>query len=195
MKAIPTMYKGILFRSRLEAKWASFFDKVNWKWQYEPCDFDGWIPDFALYGDNGTAAYVEVKPTVVMLDDIANEIDNSGCVDEVILLGETCPLPKCNFDDGVISLGWIRECCGITCSNLEVHDCSLNCNSLDYEWWWQNCHMTEINKRFGFCAELGDWKDRITGIYDKSSWWGIDVDLIRGFWAEACNSSQWRKPS
>lgn len=39
--AIPTKYNGINFRSRLEAKWAAFFDLLEWNWEYEPCDFNG----------------------------------------------------------------------------------------------------------------------------------------------------------
>lgn len=58
MKAIPTIYNGLQFRSRLEATWAAFFDLMGWKWEYEPCDFPGWIPDFLL----GERTYVEVKP-------------------------------------------------------------------------------------------------------------------------------------
>lgn len=46
--AIPTIYKDVQFRSRLEARWAAFFDLLSWKWDYEPCDFKGWIPDFGL---------------------------------------------------------------------------------------------------------------------------------------------------
>lgn len=47
-KAIPTVYKGIQMRSRLEARWAAFFDFYQLKWQYEPFDCDGWIPDFLV---------------------------------------------------------------------------------------------------------------------------------------------------
>lgn len=61
IKAIPTTYKGIEFRSRLEAKWAAFFDLCGWRWEYEPCDFDGWIPDFQLYL-GAKSPFVEVKP-------------------------------------------------------------------------------------------------------------------------------------
>ena len=43
---IPTMYDGYRFRSRLEARWAAFFDLAGWEWKYEPIDLDGWIPDF-----------------------------------------------------------------------------------------------------------------------------------------------------
>lgn len=59
--AIPTMYEGIQFRSRLEATWARFFDLLELNWTYEPEGFDGWIPDFMLYG-KADAVYVEVKP-------------------------------------------------------------------------------------------------------------------------------------
>jgi len=50
MRNIPTKYKDIQFRSRLEAKWAAFFDLMNWNWEYEPFDLDGWFPDFLIKG-------------------------------------------------------------------------------------------------------------------------------------------------
>ncbi len=62
MNAIPTNYNGINFRSRLEAKWARFFDLLGWKWDYEPVDFDGYIPDFYLHGERG--CFVEIKPAM-----------------------------------------------------------------------------------------------------------------------------------
>lgn len=58
--AIPTTYNGINFRSRLEAKWARFFDMAGWRYEYEPEDFDGYIPDFVLLFKE--KLYVEVKP-------------------------------------------------------------------------------------------------------------------------------------
>lgn len=60
IKAIPTTYAGVNFRSRLEARWAAFFDLCEWKWDYEPFDLDGWAPDFLLKGK--IKALVEVKP-------------------------------------------------------------------------------------------------------------------------------------
>lgn len=60
MKAIATTYAGVNFRSRLEAKWAAFFDIAGWPWEYEPFDMDGWAPDFMLKG--AVPALVEVKP-------------------------------------------------------------------------------------------------------------------------------------
>jgi hypothetical protein len=60
IKAIPTVYGGVKFRSRLEATWAAFFDRCGWSWDYEPVDLRGWAPDFALWFD--APVYVEVKP-------------------------------------------------------------------------------------------------------------------------------------
>lgn len=56
--AIPTRYNGVNFRSRLEARWAAFFDLCGWTWEYEPFDLRGWIPDFRLEG----RLLVEIKP-------------------------------------------------------------------------------------------------------------------------------------
>ena len=61
IKAIPTEYNSVVFRSRLEAKWAAFFDLCNWSWEYEPFDIEGWVPDFIIRGKNNNLL-VEVKP-------------------------------------------------------------------------------------------------------------------------------------
>jgi len=37
--AIPTRYAGCHFRSRLEARWAVFFDHMRIDWVYEPEGF------------------------------------------------------------------------------------------------------------------------------------------------------------
>lgn len=59
---IPTTYRETRFRSRLEARWAAFFDLVGWSWTYEPFDADDWIPDFLIHGP--AAFLVEVGPCV-----------------------------------------------------------------------------------------------------------------------------------
>jgi hypothetical protein len=69
IKAIETEYNGVVFRSRLEAHWAAFFDIVGWEWEYEPLDLCKWIPDFRVKfpcGHSECPGYhvllVEVKP-------------------------------------------------------------------------------------------------------------------------------------
>jgi len=46
---IPTLYRGVLMRSRLEAKFAALFDRWGWHWEYEPQDLDRYLPDFVLH--------------------------------------------------------------------------------------------------------------------------------------------------
>ena len=65
IKAIETRYKGYRFRSRLEAKWAVFFDALGIEWEYEKEGYDlgegGWyLPDFWL---PQVSMWAEVKPS------------------------------------------------------------------------------------------------------------------------------------
>lgn len=63
IKAIETEYRGHLFRSRLEARWAVFFDALGLHWLYEHQGYetpDGpYLPDFFL---PKPGVIVEVKP-------------------------------------------------------------------------------------------------------------------------------------
>lgn len=73
IRAITTRYAGCAFRSRLEARWAVYFDHLDIKWDYEPEGFelgnglrylpDFWLPEFQLW--------VEIKP--VTIDAMAGE--------------------------------------------------------------------------------------------------------------------------
>jgi hypothetical protein len=59
--AHPTTYAGVRFRSRLESRWAAFFDLAGWAWEYEPIELAGWAPDFLVTTPTGRL-YAEVKP-------------------------------------------------------------------------------------------------------------------------------------
>jgi hypothetical protein len=70
IKVIETSYRGCRFRSRLEARWAVFFDALGWDWQYEKegyvlgWDKDDrlpWLPDFEVITPYSQHLYVEVK--------------------------------------------------------------------------------------------------------------------------------------
>lgn len=74
-KPIQTLYNGYKFRSRLEARWAVFFDACNIKYLYEPEGYDlgkeGWyLPDFwvPMHPADvdyypGAGFFIEIKPT------------------------------------------------------------------------------------------------------------------------------------
>jgi hypothetical protein len=64
IQPIPTTYRGYRFRSRLEARWAVYFDDRKIAFDYEPEGFPlpgggGYLPDFWL---PQVSMWAEVKP-------------------------------------------------------------------------------------------------------------------------------------
>jgi hypothetical protein len=104
-KAIETRYAGCRFRSRLEARWAVFFDAMNITWEYEKEGYElrsgRYLPDFWLpnvptrrYGD-GT--WVEIKPSnpspleqqlLAELCGADEELHEHGVASGIILVGQ-----------------------------------------------------------------------------------------------------------
>lgn len=81
MQGIVTSYAGVNFRSRLEARWAATFDIMDWPWNYEPLQLDGWIPDFALTIPGRDILLCEVKPGLSLtqaLEQGADKVIRSG---------------------------------------------------------------------------------------------------------------------
>jgi hypothetical protein len=70
IKAIETRYDGCRFRSRLEARFAVFFNELQIPWEYEPEGFETaagpYLPDFRIkipqVKDYGHHQWFEVKP-------------------------------------------------------------------------------------------------------------------------------------
>jgi hypothetical protein len=85
MKPIETVYNGYRFRSRLEARWAVFFDAVGLKYRYEPEGYelsDGtkYLPDFEIYGVVGRGrGYEPEKPLYVEVKGIWVKEDIHKC--------------------------------------------------------------------------------------------------------------------
>lgn len=95
MKPIETRYKGYRFRSRLEARWAVFFDALGIEWEYEPEGFeldDGtrYLPDFFVRANAASGAakrhagagyWVEIKgfgPTFQESESLARLCEQTG---------------------------------------------------------------------------------------------------------------------
>jgi hypothetical protein len=131
--AIETSYAGCRFRSRLEARWAVFFDALGIRWQYEPQGFDldgdRYLPDFYLPDQR---LWVEVKGNPAAVDaarlckaalnlpasPTSNEPKKSGLV--LLLLGDVPAEPawhcalmvnearysRCVRDQAVVFVRW-----------------------------------------------------------------------------------------
>ena len=149
IKAIETRYKGYLFRSRLEATWAAFFDLCGWPWEYEPFELGGWLPDFILFGK--TKVLVEVKPVFEFPRGVADKISKASknfSDVELMILG--CSIIKYDFADSCI--GWVTQ------GNR----------------WWEGAVLKYADNNFvDFTHTHGRWEGYISGHYDGS----VDICL------------------
>ena len=93
IKAISTNYSGHLFRSRLEARWAVFFDHMGVRWEYEPEGYelsDGlwYLPDFYL---PEYKCWVEVKPDRVPDSDLTKPETLARDIGQLVLIAAGAP--------------------------------------------------------------------------------------------------------
>jgi len=144
IKAIETRYNGYHFRSRLEARWAVFFDTAGINYQYEPEGFDlgesGWyLPDFWLPEQQ---YWIEIKgppPTLNEKSKIVGLHDLTG-KESFLIHGDPWfwEQGKRDIYMSITALGWWNECslCGkifIKCFNDGWNYCrehSEMCGSL-----------------------------------------------------------------
>ncbi len=98
---ITTIYKGRRFRSRLEARWAIFFDAIDIGWEYETEGFQigstKYLTDFKLssFGSAKVALYVEIKPGKPSIEEIKKCYEVSvGTNTDMLLICGTPGLPE-----------------------------------------------------------------------------------------------------
>ena len=104
IKAIETQYKGYKFRSRLEAKWAVFFDEAKIKYEYEPEGYEDengkrYLPDFYLPDFD---VYVEVKRDTKegrseIIEKCKSAIQWGGAIKMILILSD---IPGDSVDGG-----------------------------------------------------------------------------------------------
>ena len=82
LKPIETLYRGHRFRSRLEARWAVFFDALGLRWEYEVEGYelsDGtrYLPDFLVKTPQGADLWIEIKPSSTDGDDKFSKFEDA----------------------------------------------------------------------------------------------------------------------
>ena len=188
--AIPTMFNGRQYRSRLEARWAAFLSLCKWDYEYEPDDLDGWIPDFAIWGATGNTVWVEVKPVVAFPRSVASKMEHGlpdayrARGDELLILGtKPSPTPRLALQESNRPrLGWLAQ---------------TPLRAADGLWHWGDSTFGRwaSDAKFGFCHSESH-HDRITGIHAERCGGhpGAKTSEISRLWAEASNLVQWRSP-
>lgn len=138
MKAIETHYNGYRFRSRLEARWAVFFDHLGIEYQYEPEGFvlsDGtmYLPDFWLPSIRG-GCYMEIKGGTPSCDEeqkcamLANESGH-----DVLLSAGDIPFPYQSYEEYASSTGGLFQ-------SMRVYFCD---GGGDLDYWFTVCTNNE----------------------------------------------------
>ena len=190
MNAIPTKYASVRFRSRLEARWAAFFDALGWDWEYEPFDLEGYIPDFVLLFHE--PLLVEIKP-VVRWDEatairVASKVRNTSWSGEVLLCGV-----------GLFSAGRSHERdLGMPCVGMldERHENPLSKEPLApgeaVLMRCIDCKRPSVQSKDGgyFCRVCGG-NNNYPGdvlVFECDGQWHAPIDV----WREATNDVQWK---
>jgi hypothetical protein len=196
MKPIQTQYNGTNFRSLLEARWAAWFDLVGWKWDYEPFELCGWIPDFVLSGP-AARLLVEVKlllvTDIIHTQEVQRELDCSyrpnESSHEILLLGAGI-----QDYDGTAVLGWVREKeygwdVAALCDARLCRDCPGTSWSRGYETPGGDELLADL------CAYSGSYERRLQGFHPGGAGglWSTEAGKHIGLWREAGNRTQWRR--
>ena len=187
---VPTVYKGRQYRSRLEAKWAAFFDLVGWQYEYEPCDLNGWFPDFALYGKTrdgrNTTILCEVKPIVEFDEHTAERMRNAlaGTYyqnSELLLLGSG---PVRDGNGNRLQLGWLYE---------QPHG---PWDAAVFRAYGIRSEAT-LTYTYGLAHKSGSFGDRITGHHQGGRQIAPEdcgLESLSTLWQQAGNITQYNPP-
>jgi hypothetical protein len=208
MKARPTKYGGFTFRSRLEARWAAFFDACGWQWDYEPAEFDGWVPDFLLKTKK-QRTWVEVKPIAFTGDqdrdrellhgpELAKVHKITSAIRDVSLAREErAVIAPAHFDDEYVVLGngpffpvldgWKNDhpFLGyfiVSTWNVDYPDPMVLLRP-----------MQNPLDGYDFAAWYGSYERRFSGLYDGDKYFAnTGFERARELWGEASTALQWR---
>lgn len=112
IKAIKTVYADHLFRSRLEARWAVYFDALGIKWEYESEGYavngSAYLPDFYF---PELDFYGEVKPADFGDTDLAKWTAFAEAIRKPLVIFEGLPHAKdCRafYYDGLVFTDYQR---------------------------------------------------------------------------------------
>jgi hypothetical protein len=92
--AIPTTYRGVLMRSKLESQVAAELDRLGIPWKYEPQIYwqhnvkgSGYLPDFRLWPDRRTDPwFLEIKPTGIYDERHTDATDLRNAIEKLLVI-------------------------------------------------------------------------------------------------------------
>ncbi len=159
LKPIETRYKGYRFRSRLEARWAVFFDGLGLRWKYEAEGFDlagtWYLPDFWI---EDWSAWLEIKPGE------PSEDERKRC-QLLALLGTSRVLMVCGdpWPDEYKVLEFMSEEPLTEKPMTWVYDQFAQCRRCDLGWQLCSDHsFADLGRHWQRCVDSDRWPVRDT---------------------------------
>lgn len=192
LRPLETRYAGCRFRSRLEARWAVFFDQLDVDWEYEPEGFatpaGPYLPDFRIripqMKDHDHYQWFEVKPPKAPIDPrhAAMSVDAPLIVARGLprsygdqMRGRQSPLMAYGIDCGATPVAF----CDSTSNRTEQY-CALG----DNRHWCQEDMNNTLDDRYERChLALYGWHGPVvadTDILDDDEEWYAGAER----WAE-----------
>lgn len=169
VKAIDTLYNGLYFRSRLEAKWAVFFDVAGMQYRYEPEGYDlgehgYYLPDFFLpnvvlrrgQGNDIPGMFIEVKPGYSDENNEKYRALSAGTGHPVILV---CGLPF--IED-------VRYPYGVSADEGGIYEISHDCWDCDMVFQGDVGRYSVEYSEGNYDQGIGDWLIRAVAESRKS---------------------------
>lgn len=182
IRAIETDYRGVCFRSRLEAKWAAFFDLCSWGWQYEPIDLNGYIPDFVLQLPHDPVI-VEVKPELYLPDLLRyrKKVEESGWQHESLIVGACIFNGSDDWPESAV-IGILDQRCEEPGPDSgDAHN-------------WSPCVLEQCTKCgcLSFIHSEFTWSCRVNGCYEGDHYVNaLDYDSGFRMFADASRQVRW----
>ena len=183
IRAIPTEFDGIEYRSRLEARWGAFFTVLGWDFVYEPVDLVGWAPDFVIRGDGGDTL-VEVKPEITA-DVVAAFRGVIPAASRSLIVGAG---PVIGPDAAIIGMGWGEGVLEYDGPIDDDHPYPTRVGGLE-KIAVGRCGAGRHGCGFGLNPVDGCFSCWRCGAYDGNS--AHDPVVIDGLWKRSCNMTKW----
>jgi len=169
---IPTSYHHHLFRSRLEARWAVYFDALGIRWQYEPEGYrfqdgtcylvDFWLPQVKMFA--------EVKPN----DDLTRVVLNPEAEYKAAELALALRLPviicdglprPTNYwaiwpmtDDPPFAPGWEWIDVYLDTEYLHEQRFYMSCGGQDFPWHEEPENTWRSPELISACLKAASWR-------------------------------------
>lgn len=187
--------RGIAFRSRLECKYALLFEFLDWTWDYEPFDLDGYIPDFTLHFKRLPKLLVETKSDLdYEFREAAEKLFKSGYSKSCIMFDSRSPywneerkrvILQAKLVKPLANQTWSKKGWGIY-ENKEVF----------FEHRGKRLWTVYDDIGISFCEKCNTvclcWSDICIFCEEKSLVYRSELRMIPDAWSSFCNQTQWK---